>query len=304
MIINNGDATAQDISSEKSKVEQVLQALQNAKNDLRADKRELQTAYNKLIQNVNTNGKKPSSIQNYKSARRNIENQYNTAKNEAHNVLENTNPTVNAVEDALRKINAIQPEVTKAINILQDKEDNSELVRAKEKLDQAINSQPSLNGMTQESINNYTTKRREAQNIASSADTIINNGDASIEQITENKIRVEEATNALNEAKQHLTADTTSLKTEVRKLSRRGDTNNKKPSSVSAYNNTIHSLQSEITQTENRANTIINKPIRSVEEVNNALHEVNQLNQRLTDTINLLQPLANKESLKEARNRL
>lgn len=57
MIINNGDATAQDISSEKSKVEQVLQALQNAKNDLRADKRELQTAYNKLIQNVNTNGK-------------------------------------------------------------------------------------------------------------------------------------------------------------------------------------------------------------------------------------------------------
>ncbi|MEJ7304371.1 hypothetical protein WL900_14455, partial [Staphylococcus caprae] len=91
-----------------------------------------------------------------------------------------------------------------------------------------------------------------------------------------------DATNALNEAKQHLTADTTSLKTEVRKLSRRGDTNNKKPSSVSAYNNTIHSLQSEITQTENRANAIINKPIRSVEEVNNALHEVNQLNQRLT----------------------
>lgn len=34
------------------------------------------------------------------------------------------------------------------------------------------------------------------------------------------------------------------------------------------------------------------------------MHEVNQLNQRLTDTINLLQPLANKESLKEARNRL
>ncbi len=303
-IINNGDATTQDISSEKSKVEQVLQALQNAKNNLRADKRELQTAYNKLIQNVNTDGKKPSSIQNYKSARRNIENQYNTAKDEAHNVLENTNPTVNAVEDALRKINAIQPEVTKAINMLQDKEDNSELVRAKERLDQAINSQPSLNGMTQESINNYTAKRRDAQNIASSAETIINNGDASIEQITENKIRVEDATNALNEAKQHLTADTTSLKTEVRKLSRRGDTNNKKPSSVSAYNNTIHSLQSEITQTENRANAIINKPIRSVEEVNNALHEVNQLNQRLTDTINLLQPLANKESLKEARNRL
>ena len=185
--------------------------------------------------------------------------------------------------------------------MLQDKEDNSELVRAKERLDQAINSQPSLNGMTQESINNYTAKRRDAQNIASSAETIINNGDASIEQITENKIRVEDATNALNEAKQHLTADTTSLKTEVRKLSRRGDTNNKKPSSVSAYNNTIHSLQSEITQTENRANAIINKPIRSVEEVNNALQQVNQLNQQLTEAISQLQPLSNNDALKAAR---
>ena len=79
MIINNGDATAQDISSEKSKVEQVLQALQNAKNDLRADKRNYRlhtiNLYKMLIPMV-----KPSSIQNYKSARRNIENQYNTAK--------------------------------------------------------------------------------------------------------------------------------------------------------------------------------------------------------------------------------
>ena len=78
MIINNGDATAQDIS-EKSKVEQVLQALQNAKNDLRADKENYRlhtiNLYKMLIPMV-----KPSSIQNYKSARRNIENQYNTAK--------------------------------------------------------------------------------------------------------------------------------------------------------------------------------------------------------------------------------
>ncbi len=303
-VIDNGDATTQEITSEKSKVEQAMQALTNAKSNLRADKNELQTAYNKLIENVSTNGKKPASIRQYETAKARIQNQINDAKNEAERILGNDNPQVSQVTQALNKIKAIQPKLTEAINMLQNKENNTELVNAKNRLENAVNDTDPTHGMTQESINNYTTKRREAQNIASSADTIINNGDASIEQITENKIRVEEATNALNEAKQHLTADTTSLKTEVRKLSRRGDTNNKKPSSVSAYNNTIHSLQSEITQTENRANAIINKPIRSVEKVNNALHEVNQLNQRLTDTINLLQPLANKESLKEARNRL
>ena len=56
-VIDNGDATTQEITSEKSKVEQAMQALTNAKSNLRADKNELQTAYNKLIENVSINGK-------------------------------------------------------------------------------------------------------------------------------------------------------------------------------------------------------------------------------------------------------
>ena len=48
-MIDNGDATTQEITSEKSKVEQAMQALTNAKSNLRADKNELQTAYNKLL---------------------------------------------------------------------------------------------------------------------------------------------------------------------------------------------------------------------------------------------------------------
>ena len=67
-VIDNGDATTQEITSEKSKVEQA-QALTNAKSRLRADKNELQTAYNKLIENVSTNGKtgEYTSIRNSQS---------------------------------------------------------------------------------------------------------------------------------------------------------------------------------------------------------------------------------------------
>ena len=64
-IIADGDATAKQISDEK-KVEQALQALNNAKSDLRADKSQLQNAYNKLTEQVSTNGKTPSSIKNMK----------------------------------------------------------------------------------------------------------------------------------------------------------------------------------------------------------------------------------------------
>ena len=45
-----------------------MQALTNAKSNLRADKNELQTAYNKLIENVSTNGKKPASIRQYRNS--------------------------------------------------------------------------------------------------------------------------------------------------------------------------------------------------------------------------------------------
>lgn len=46
-----------------------MQALTNAKSNLRADKNELQTAYNKLIENVSTNGKtgEYTSIRNSQS---------------------------------------------------------------------------------------------------------------------------------------------------------------------------------------------------------------------------------------------
>ena len=49
------------MSDEKSKVEQALSELNNAKSALRADKQELQQAYNQLIQPTDLNNKKPAS---------------------------------------------------------------------------------------------------------------------------------------------------------------------------------------------------------------------------------------------------
>ncbi len=46
---------------------------------------------------------------------------------------------------------------------------------------------------------------------------------------------------------------------------------------------------------------MIQKPIRTVQEVNNALQQVNQLNQQLTEAISQLQPLSNNDALKAAR---
>ena len=60
----------------------------------------------------------------------------------------------------------------------------------------------------------------------------------------------------MNDAKQQLTADTTELQTAVQQLNRRGDTNNKKPRSINAYNKAIQSLETQITSKDN-ANAVI-----------------------------------------------
>ncbi|MEJ7376078.1 hypothetical protein, partial [Staphylococcus caprae] len=109
----------------------------------------------------------------------------------------------------------VQPELDKAIAMLQDKEDNSALVTAKNQLQQAVNDQPLTTGMTQASINNYEAKRNEAQSAIRNAESVINNGDASAKQISDEKSKVEQALAYLNDAKQQLTADTTELQTAV-----------------------------------------------------------------------------------------
>ena len=119
-VIDNGDATTQEITSEKSKVEQAMQALTNAKSNLRADKNELQTAYNKLVRTY-LPMVKPASIRQYETAKARIQNQINDAKNEAERILGNDNPQVSQVTQALNKIKAIQPKLTEAINMLQNK---------------------------------------------------------------------------------------------------------------------------------------------------------------------------------------
>ena len=69
------------------------------------------------------------------------------------------------------------------------KENNSALVNAKQQLQNAVNQVPSTTGMTQESINVYRAKQQAAQNEIQEAQNVINNGDATAQQIAAEKLK-------------------------------------------------------------------------------------------------------------------
>lgn len=270
----------------------------------KADKRELITAKNHLDDPVSTEGKKPGTITQYNTAMHNAQQQINTAKSEAQQVINNDRATPQQVNEALSKVQAAQTKIDQAKAMLQNKEDNSQLVTSKNNLQSSVNQVPTTAGMTQQSIDNYNAKKREAETEITAAQRIIDNGDASAQQISDEKHRVDNALTALNQAKHDLTADTHELEQAVQQLNRTGTTTGKKPASITAYNNSIHALQSDLTSAKNNANAIIQKPIRTVQEVQTALTNVNRVNERLTQAINQLVPLADNSALRTAKTKI
>lgn len=270
----------------------------------KADKRELITAKNHLDDPVSTEGKKPGTITQYNNAIHNAQQQINTAKTEAQQVINNDRATPQQVSDALTKVRAAQTKIDQAKALLQNKEDNSQLVTSKNNLQSSVNQVPSTAGMTQQSIDNYNAKKREAETEITAAQRVIDNGDATAQQISDEKHRVDNALTALNQAKHDLTADTHTLEQAVQQLNRTGTTTGKKPASITAYNNSMHALQAELTSAKNSANAIIQKPIRTVQEVQSALTNVNRVNDKITQAINQLVPLADNSALRTAKTKL
>lgn len=270
----------------------------------KADKRELITDKNHLDDPVSTDGKKPGTITQYNNAIHNAQQQINTAKTEAQQVINNERATPQQVSDALTKVRAAQTKIDQAKALLQNKEDNSQLVTSKNNLQSSVNQVPSTAGMTQQSIDNYNAKKREAETEITTAQRVIDNGDATAQQISDEKHRVDNALTALNQAKHDLTADTHALEQAVQQLNRTGTTTGKKPASITAYNNSMHALQAELTSVKNNANTVIHKPIRSVQEVQSALTNVNRVNDKITQAINQLVPLADNSALRTAKTKL
>ena len=270
----------------------------------KSDKRDLISAVNHLDDPISTDGKTPASITEFNNAMTNAQNEINTAMTQAEQVIQDQFASPEQVTQALNTVQAAQAKIDQAKALLQNKADNHELVQAKNDLQTSIDQQPSLDGMTQQSIDNYNAKRQAAQSEITKAQQVIDNGDATPQQIATQKQNVENALNALNQAKSDLTADTSALQQAVQQLDRTGTTTGMRPASITAYNQAMQALNPDLTQARQNANAIINKPIRTVQEVQDALRQVNQVNERITQAINQLQPLANNSELKTAKAKL
>ena len=176
-----------------------------------ADKSSIRNALPKLNSHGDTNGKTPSSVAAYNNEMQRLNSEIEATRRKAYEVLSNDRATNADVENVTNKINDVSEKIQHAISLLQNKADNSALVEAKRKLDEATAEQDPTPGMTQATADNYRAKKAEAERISEEAQGVINNGDATAGQIRDEKAKVEEALSHLTEAKNALKADKTQL---------------------------------------------------------------------------------------------
>ena len=78
-------------------------------------------------------------------------------------MIHDDNATPAQVTAAIAKVDKVQPKLDNAISLLHDKENNSELVKAKTKLDAATSEEDPTPGMTQATADNYRAKKKQSE---------------------------------------------------------------------------------------------------------------------------------------------
>ncbi|WRN81641.1 hypothetical protein UM654_10495 [Staphylococcus aureus] len=208
-VINNGDATDQQIAAEKTKVEEKYNSLKQAIAGLTPDLAPLQTAktqlQNDIDQPTSTTGMTSASIaafnEKLSAARTKIQ--------EIDRVLA-SHPDVATIRQNVTAANAAKSALDQARNGLTV--DKAPLENAKNQLQHSIDTQTSTTGMTQDSINAYNAKLTAARNKIQQINQVLA-GSPTVEQINTNTSTANQAKSDLDHARQALTPDKAPLQT-------------------------------------------------------------------------------------------
>lgn len=197
-----------------------------------------------------TTGKKPASITAYNNSMHALQAELTSAKNSANAIIQKPIRSVQEVQTALTNVNRVNERLTQAINQLVPLADNSALRTAKTKLDEEINKSVTTDGMTQSSIQAYENAKRAGQTESTNAQNVINNGDATDQQIAEEKTKVEEKYNSLKQAIAGLTPDLAPLQTAKTQLQNDIDqptsTTGMTSTSIAAFNEKLSAARTKI----------------------------------------------------------
>ena len=304
-VIDNESATVAQVREALATVNAKKTALQQAKDGLieaatTEEKAKLKADADSLVK-ADTTGKTPNSIEAYNTKYEAIKAQLEAAKTEAAAVeAKGNNASKAEAQAAQAKVDAAKAELTKAAELLVNKADKVELTTAKEALNTLATEADPTTGKTADSAKAYNDAKTAAQEAIQAAEAVINDENATPEQVTEALNKVNEKKSALETAKQALVEAATAeekakLKADADLLTK-ADQTGKTPESIAAYERKYEELKAQLEAAKTEAATVLAKGNNATkEEVKAAQTKVDAVKTELESAKNLLVEAATAE---------
>ena len=313
-VIDSESATVAQVREALATVNAKKEALQQAKDGLieaaTAEEKTKLKADAAQLTKADETGKTPDSIAAYEAEYEKLKAQLEEAKAAAAAVeAKGDNASKTAAQEAQAKVDAAKTALDKAAKLLVNKADKAELTTAKEALNTLATEADPTTGKTADSAKAYNDAKTAAQEAIKEAETVINNENATPEQVTAALEKVNAKKEALQQAKDGLieaatAEEKTKLKADAAQLTKADETG-KTPDSIAAYEAAYEKLKAQLEEAKAAAAAVEAKGDNaSKTEVQEAQAKVDAVKAELTKAAELLVNKADKAELTTAKEAL
>ena len=307
-LLANLDASPMEVLELNEQLNQAQEKLRTAETAIMAvaDKESLRQAKQALAKKHDTTGKTPKSVAAYQAQVQALARELAQANDQAQAVLDDANASPAEVEVALAQVQAQQEKLDQAAKLLKDQANKTALEQAIRALETDLAQEVEGSNKTPFSLALYRQKQEEARDALEQANRIVQDLDASPQEVATAVERVNQSKSALQHAKENLRdqAGKATLHKLLEEMVKPVSTEGKTPKSIQEYQTEYGRHQAEIDAALAKGAQVAEDKNATEAAVQEAISALEQALERKSNSQLLLVNQVDKTALRAARRGL
>ena len=307
-LLANLDASPMEVLELNEQLNQAQEKLRTAETAIMAvaDKESLRQAKQALAKKHDTTGKTPKSVAAYQAQVQALARELAQANDQAQAVLDDANASPAEVEVALAQVQAQQEKLDQAAKLLKDKANKTALEQAIRALETDLAQEVEGSNKTPFSLALYRQKQEEARDALEQANRIVQDLDASPQEVATAVEEVNQSKAALQHAKENLRdqAGKATLHKLLEEMVKPVSTEGKTPKSVQEYQTEYGRHRAEIDAALAKGAQVAEDKNATEDAVQEAISALEQALERKSNSQLLLVNQVDKTALRVARQGL
>ena len=307
-LLANLDASPMEVLELNEQLNQAQEKLRTAETAIMAvaDKESLRQAKQGLAKKPDTTGKTPKSVAAYQAQVQALARELAQANDQAQAVLDDANASPAEVEAALAQVQAQQEKLDQAAKLLKDQANKTALEQAIRALETDLAQEVEGSNKTPFSLALYRQKQEEARDALEQANRIVQDLDASPQEVATAVEEVNQSKAALQHAKENLRdqAGKATLHKLLDEMVKPVSTEGKTPKSIQEYQTEYGRHQAEIDAALAKGAQVAEDKNATEAAVQEAISALEQALERKSNSQLLLVNQVDKTALRAARRGL